>query len=78
MMDLRVELIDSIIAQLLLCIACIDVCCHEAGMGHAHLGGGLEMLEYEREDDVSNVLCIGSEHFAVGFAKSISHVGICL
>lgn len=47
MMDSRVELIDSIIAHLLVCIVCIDVCCHEAGMGHAHIGGGLEMLEYE-------------------------------
>jgi hypothetical protein len=78
MMDSRVELIDSIIAHMFVCIVCIDVCCHEAGMGHAHIKGVLEMLQYERENDVSNVLCIGSEHFAVGFAKGISHVGICL
>ena len=77
-MDTRVELIDSIIAHLLVCIVCIDVCCHEAGMGHAHIRGGLEMQEYRREDDVSNVLCIGSEHFAVGFAKGKFHLGICL
>ena len=70
-------MIDSIIANLLVCIVCIDVCCHEAEMSHAHIRGGLEMLEYEREDDVSNGLCIGSEHFAVVFAKSISHVRIC-